>query len=409
MSFAESGRDYDCVVDGIFYQIISYSTGRFAYVVHGAGYSGDVVIPSSIDYNGRTYQVTDIRDWAFDGCRHLRSVYIPASIKNIDGNIFEGCDELERIIIDPNNTIYDSRDNCNAVIKGDALLSGCKKTTIPSGVTKIGDNAFYGCIGLTSIDLPDEIISIGWNAFEGCTNLRKVNLKEGLSSIGQRAFSDCTNLEEIKIPQSTKSIGDYAFENCYNLERISILGNISELNSKIFSGCNNITKAHFNCKIIQKEYSLPEFSALEELSIGDSILTIGKGTFEDYENLKRVVLPKNLKGIGQNAFAGCINLSEITFSDSLKWIGRYAFRNCRSLDSIYIPKSVEEISNLSFYRCSGLQSIIVDKDNHFFDSRDNCNAIIKDSELVLGCNNSFHYCPRKSVNISLKRLSALRF
>ena len=97
----------------------------------------------------------------------------------IGDHAFSSCDNLESIKVNENNKVYDSRENCNAIIKksSNTLIAGCKNTKVPSGVTKIGDDAFYLCFGLTSITIPESVKEIGYRVFSGCDNLTNITWK----------------------------------------------------------------------------------------------------------------------------------------------------------------------------------------------------------------------------------------
>ena len=129
----------------------------------------DTVIPSS---------VTSIGNYAFSYCSGLTSITIPSSVTSIGYIAFSGCSGLTCIEVDPNNNTYDSRNNCNAIIETNTntLIAGCKDTVIPSTVTSIGTNAFFGCSSLTSITIPEGVKSIGNSAFFGCTSLEIVTI-----------------------------------------------------------------------------------------------------------------------------------------------------------------------------------------------------------------------------------------
>ena len=134
--------------------------------------------------------VTTIGNWAFSGCSSLASVTIPDSVTSIGAGAFEGCAGLESLTVDTNNTVYDSRNNCNAVIEtaSNTLIAGCKNTVIPNDVTTVGEDAFFGCTSLTSVTIPDSVTSIGDFAFCGCTSLASVTIPDSVTSIGFEAF-----------------------------------------------------------------------------------------------------------------------------------------------------------------------------------------------------------------------------
>ena len=143
--------------------------------------------------------VTTIENGAFADCDGLLNVTIPSSVTSIDGS-FTGCSGLESIIVDSENKVYDSRNNCNAIIETstNTLILGCKNTIIPQSVTSIGDYAFFGCSGLTSITIPSSVISIGIQAFWFCNNLTSVIIKsERIQDLPfYELFNFCDTLDE---------------------------------------------------------------------------------------------------------------------------------------------------------------------------------------------------------------------
>ena len=134
--------------------------------------------------------VTSIGERAFCECSGLTSVSIPTGVTSIGYYAFYGCSALTSIIVEEGNTAYDSRNNCNAIIetKTNTLIAGCNNTTIPIGVTSIGNCAFYGCSNLTSITIPEGVTSIGNSAFNGCSRLTSITIPESVTSIGSYAF-----------------------------------------------------------------------------------------------------------------------------------------------------------------------------------------------------------------------------
>ena len=168
--------------------------------------NGDVVIPSSLEYNGTTYSVTSIGSDAFSGCSGLTSVTIPNSVTFIGSRAFRGCHGLTSVTL-PNSVTsieYSAFSGC----------SGLTSVSIPNSVTSIGIYAFYGCSGLTSVSIPNSVTSIGNYAFYGCSGLTSVTIGTGVTSIGSYAFFDCSGLASVKCLASIPpSIGYNSFQN----------------------------------------------------------------------------------------------------------------------------------------------------------------------------------------------------
>ena len=214
--------------------------------------------------------LTSIGREAFLDCSSLKSITIPKAVTSIGEGAFSGCSSLTVIAVDEDNAVYDSRNNCNAIIatSNDSLITGCAKTIIPKGVKSIGDDAFSGCTSLTAITIPEGVTSIGASAFSGCTSLAAITIPEDskLTSIGKWAFRGCSSLTAITIPEGVTSIGEYAFSSCSSLKSITIL---------------------------------------------EGVTTIGEGAFSECDSLTAIVLPKSLSSIGYSAFARCSELLDV--------------------------------------------------------------------------------------------------
>ena len=178
-----------------------------------------IVFPNSL---------VSIDAYAFSNCSSLTSVFIPKDVHSLNynsyhssdpeswwGNPFYGCTSLEEIVVDPENSTFDSRNDCNAIIKGSTLITGCKNTIIPESVDEIGIEAFLSCSSLTSITIPNAVTTIGKNSFNGCTGLTSITIPASVTSIGNYAFMDCTGLETVTIlsPSVTTLYSGNAFSN----------------------------------------------------------------------------------------------------------------------------------------------------------------------------------------------------
>ncbi len=480
---------YDFMVDGIAYNINGASVVTVTFLGNNNYYSGDINIPSSVTYNGITYAVRfignaafsncvdltsvvipnsvqsinaetfngcsglvnvtipnsiiKIGDNAFKDCSSLTSVFIPNSVTDISYNAFWGCSGLVSIKVDSNNQVYDSRDNCNAIIEtaSNMLFLGCKNTIIPNSVTSIG-MAFYNCSGLTSINIHNSITSISGLAFAGCTNLESVNWNaincndfsddygpfSGLSNIKTFSFGEevehipanlcagLTGLASVIIPNSVSSVGKRAFLNCSGLANITIGNSVASFGIFAFASCSSLTN----------------------VTLPSSVTTITEGLFMDCSNLKSVTIPNSITSIEKRVFDGCGSLTSITIPNSVSSIGEDSFRNCIGLTTVYwnaknckgfsstsapfrgigiksffigeeveclpsyLCKGLSELTSITisnsvtsigygvFHECWGLTSMKVESGNHVYDSRNNCNAIIETTNnmLFLGCKNT---------------------
>ena len=323
-------------------------THQSSYLRPANSYSGNVVIPESVDYNNKKYPVTGIGMSAFINCDNLTSVTIPNSVSSIYEGAFCNCPALTSIKVNSGNRVYDSRDNCNAVIESSTnkLVVGCNGTVIPNSVIEIGIEAFEGCTNMTSIIIPNSVATIGIYAFRSCSALTTVNLGNGLITIEDLAFDSCTSLTAISFPNSLTTIGDAAFADCTNLESVIVPNSVSTIGGEAFIG----TAWYEN---------QPE-----------GLIYLGKVAY-DYKG----TMPEG---------------TEMVLKDGTLGITSSAFPGCKGLTSITIPKSVVSIGEMPFASCSSLTSIIVEEGNTIYDSRNNCNAIIEtlSNTLIAGCQNT---------------------
>ncbi len=193
--------------------------------------------------------VTSIEYYAFNDCINLTSIVFPSSVTSIGYCVIGGCDSLTKITVDENNPIYDSRNNCNAIIKTseNTLIAGCKNTIIPNTVTVIGSNAFYMCSGLSDIEIPSSVVEIEFMAFNGCTGLNSIVIPEGVTTIGHGAFYGCTSLESLTLPESLTKI-EYGFIDYCPITEITIPANVVEADGIFTRYCTNLKNVYIEDK-----------------------------------------------------------------------------------------------------------------------------------------------------------------
>ena len=296
--------------------------------------------------------VTSIGKYAFYRCSGLTSVTIPNSVTNIESSAFQGCENLISIIIESGNTIYDSRNNCNAIIETatNTLIAGCKNTIIPNNVTSIGKEAFRACSGLTSVTIPKSVTSIEEGAFWGCC-LISITIPNSVTSIGVGAFQSCSSLTSITIPSSVTSIGVLAFSSCSSLTSVNVESGNTIYDSR--NNCNAIIETATNTLIVGCKNTI----------IPNNVTSIGDYAFEGCSGLTSVTIPKSVTSIEEGAFWGCCLIS-ITIPNSVTSIGNFAFFGNYSLTSITIPNSVTNIGSEAF-NCENLTTVVSLIENPF--------------------------------------------
>ena len=394
-------------VNGIYYNITDATNNTVAVTYKGMDsnfysneYTGSVVIPESVTYNGTTYSVTSIGSYAFDDCSGLTSVTIGNSVTRIGNDAFYNCSSLTSV-------------------------------TIPNSVTSIGSRAFYGCSSLTNITIPNSVTSIENYAFQYCDGLKEVHINDiaawcsinfgsgvanplyyarnlylnnelitelvipnGVTSIKKNAFYYCSGLTSITIPNSVTSIGSSAFENCYGLTSVTIGNSVTSIGNA-FQECSNLKKAiwlpatppsgytnvpatiHYvpndkYTELTNKEV-LSNLNALFEIDnvvyvpldmkertcaiIGYTANSNSAVVINDVVNYKNISFTvTELKPL---AFYACPWLTGITLPNSITEVKEQAFYNCPNLETVTIPNSVIRIGKEAFCRCSNLKSATI--------------------------------------------------
>jgi len=330
--------------------------------------------------------VKQIGENVFDECYHLTSITIPASVTKIDGKLFYYCDNLNTVTVKSGNTVYDSRDDCNAIIEtaSNTLVAACPMTVIPDGVAAIGSGAFFGCRNMEVLLIPKSVTSIANYAFSSSA-IKTVRV-EWTEPVSIREYSDVFSGSTLYVPEGT-------VETYKAADGWKTFGSIKDREGDAVGDAFSVTlddgvTMWFRILSIGENNKTCEAARL--LPGGDWTRCIDD---EHYWNVNVVSVPSEVNGykvtrIGQEAFYYCYNLKTISLPNTIESIGNDAFYYCQNLATIEIPASVTSVGRNLFRYCRSLNSLTVAKGNEVYDSRNNCNAIIKTDEnkLVVGCN-----------------------
>ena len=207
--------------------------------------------------------------------------------------------------------------------------------------TTMGNYVFYNCKSLTSITIPNSVTTIGESVFHGCTDLVSVTIPDSVTTIGQETFEACSSLTSINLPKGITTISPFIFNTCVNLTNIII---------------------------------------------PDSVTSIGNNAFQG-TGLTSITIPDNVTTIGNYAFNSCKGITTVIIPDNVTSIGNYAFNICDNLTSVNIGSGVTNIGEAAFTSNPNLITITVNNNNTIYDSRNNCNGIIKTSTntLIAAC------------------------
>ena len=333
-----------------------------SYSSYSNEYSGNVVIPESVTYNGKAYPVTTIGGGAFSGCSGLTSITIPNSVTSIGWYAFSSC-------------------------------SGLTSVTIPNSVTSISYQVFYNCTGLTSVIIPNSVTSIDKEAFRGCSGLTSVTIPNSVTSIGQYAFAECSSLESVTIGAGVLSIGSNAFFYGHKPAKVIWLtntppsgysraeGTVNYVANDLYTSLSNTTIYPFLSSIFEvdgvkyvpvspSERTCDAIDCLydsnaENIHIGKTVSYKGvemtvkrvhKYACYNNSNIKNVNISLN-GNVEDYAFYGCKNISQVTVNNGGN-IGESAFQGITS-ECIANINNNGVINAKAFYQSTGLKTLDV--------------------------------------------------
>ncbi len=294
---------------------------------------------------------------AFAQCTSISTLVIPIGVETIGEDAFYECIGLTSFVVEEGNKYYDSRENCNALIKtkSNELIFGTSNSFIPNTVTSIGYGAFRWCSGLPSLTIPKSVTRIDGAAFMGCSGLTSITVEEENPNYDSR--NNCNALIETAtntlltgckntiIPNSVTKIASSAFYSCTSLTTISIPSSITEIGGSAFYGCYGLTSinveegnptydSRYNCNALIE-------TATDSLIIG----------------CRNTSIPLDIKRIAPNAFIGCKDLTFVRIPNGVKVIRGYTFYGCLDLTTVVIGNGMENTENYAFGYCPKLKDV----------------------------------------------------
>lgn len=345
--------------------------------------------------------VTEVGPSAFYNCKKLTTISLPKTVKTIGPYAFYGCSSLTSFVVPENVTTIENYTfyNCTALanitfgskvkefrygafsgtkwltnqrnkysshlvlVNGvlvDGVMYASKSLTIPSNVTAIADDAFYGNNTITSVTVPKTAKSIGTYAFAYCRSLSSVSIASSVTHVGYNAFASTpwlTNKQKsnplvvvngilidayttkgaVKVPSTVKTIGEGAFRYNNNVTSVSIPSSVKLIEDGAFYSCGKLKTA----------------------TISSGVTTIGTEAFNNCAALETCTLPSSVKTIGDRAFYYCTALKQIVIPSSVTSIGDYAYYYCKNATKITLPKTAIKVGNYAFNSCSSVTSLTV--------------------------------------------------
>ena len=373
--------------------------------------------------------VTSIGRYAFSNCSGLTSIVIPNSVTSIGEFAFFGC-PLKYITVEEGNTVYDSRENCNAIIETSTneLLVGSSNAFIPNSVTSIGEGAFYGCTGLSSVTIPDSVTSIGQYAFGRCSGLISLTIGNSVEIIGDFAFNDCPNIYYIAVlAENPPYLAEYGntfgslstdtpiyvpcgFEDAYascswggfrdfhGLCGDTIVFADPLVKSICVSNWDTDNDGELSYEEAASVSYFPgypfygsEITSFDEFQYFTGLSTLKSYFFNDCTRLTSIVLPNSITVIEGGAFSGCSNMNSLTIGNSVTSIGGYVFYGC-NITNLTIGDSVTSIGEYAFESCSitklTIGNALASISNYGFASC-NINTVYYTGDIDQWCNTQF--------------------
>lgn len=395
----------------------------------------ELVIPDSI---------TEIKAYAFYDYDHLVSVTMGKGVTRVGEHAFNGCSNIKTVNVTDlakwcEIVFVTSSANPASHCKG-IHMNGVPVTVIDpgEGITRIGPYAFYDFVGIKSVTVPSTVTSIGTDAFYGCNLIAETHISDVAAWCGisfSNVYSTPVNysknlyvngklLTRLVIPESVTRVNAYAFYECVGLVSLEIHSGVQYMGNSAFNGCSKLVEiinrstnvkvavgtsnSHYagyyaievhtgESKLVEKDgfvfypyngaaylvgyngeaavltlpancngmayevykYAFNGNKTVTSVTVPDTVTAIGEYAFADCTSLKNAVLGNGVKRIDAYAFAYCDSLESIALKEGIESIGEFAFYYCDKLDGVVLPSTLTSLGESAFYGCSSLTSVSV--------------------------------------------------
>jgi len=320
-----------------------------------ASYAGDVVIPETVTYEGKTFTVTETGKYAFRNCVEMTSIKLPETIVTIGNASFSKCSKLKELTL-PNSvtTIASMAFNDNPSLT---------KVILSNKLVDLGANAFLGVVAMKSIELPASLVKLQSGAFRNCLALESIMIPAGVTLIGNNAFQGCLALKNIEIDAANKdfsTVGGVLF-NKDKTQLICYPGGRTDAEYTIPEGVKTIGFAAFNQRSISSLYTSDPVSNtyLKTINLPASVETLGNSAFEELVEMTSFVIPAGVTSIGNGTFRSCRKLEKAMIPDAVTKLDQYAYGNCESLKYVEIGTGMTNIAKNAFKNSDAIKQVAV--------------------------------------------------
>ena len=403
--------------------------GDFLYTVSSneakiTGYTGEdsrVEIPSVIG----SYPVTEIGNYAFEGCKSLEELVIPESVKKLGYYIIKdtaissitipksisnvnynsvsggsngpltGAGSLKEVIFEEGMTWLPSY-----ILASANYTSQVERVLMPDTVTTIGYAAFEDCKKLTEVDLPESLKTIGSYAFDGCTGIKMLTIPSSVRTVGNNAFVDCTGLEKVDFAYEAEdpsvaerdalTVGASAFYGCTYLSEIKLSENVTEIGDGAFESCKSLKELVIPESVKKLGYYIIQDTAIRSITIPKSISNVNyssvsggyNGPLTGASSLKEVIFEEGMTWLPSYILASASYTSQVervVIPDTVTTIGYAAFEYCKKLTEVDLPERLETIGSYAFEGCTGIKEITIPSSAKTISNRafSNCTGVEK--------------------------------